>query len=75
MSSRTNNKSLWVFDDGDNINWHHYHNANIDMLEGEVLKLQNLNNVDIVYLRDKSILKWNDTSNRWQIVIERGYNT
>jgi hypothetical protein len=69
MASQTANKGFWIFSDG-LPNWHHYYNANLDKL-GKVAKLLALNDVDTVRLRHRSIIKWNTTTNKWEVVYNR----
>jgi len=70
MATQTTNIGFWKFSDNAK-NWHHYFNANIDLANEVALKLQGLYKVDIVSLKDKSILKYNSSSGMWEVTNKR----
>jgi hypothetical protein len=71
MPTRTGNPiNFWNIEDNA-FNWQHYYNANMDLLNNVALKLQGLADVDIQTLKDKSVLKFNGSTNRWQITHRR----
>lgn len=67
--SRTTNLGFFKFGDNE-INWHHFYNYNLEVLE-ENIKLVALADVDVTKLKDKSIIKYNDITQRWEVVYER----
>lgn len=70
MADRTSDKKF--FELTDNMpNWHHYHNYNIDVMNGDAFKIKGLTNVNIESLQDKSILKWDAKTLSWNIVYSR----
>jgi len=71
MVQRTTNTGFFKLED-DAQNWHHYYNANIDLLNNTALKLQGLADVDVKVLKDKSILKFNHATSKWDVVVKRG---
>lgn len=72
--TRTSNYNYWRLADSNTINWHHAFNANVDITNGVVLKLQGISNVNPRVLKNGAILKYNASAGEWQILLKRGYS-
>lgn len=51
--------------------WYYWFNANLEIFNAVGKRLMALENVETVVLKDKSILKYNAATARWQVVIKR----
>jgi hypothetical protein len=67
---RTALTGFWTIS-GNLPNWHHMYNANIDIFNQQRLLLLGLQDVDIKALQDGSILQYNSTSAKWEVIFNR----
>lgn len=68
--ARTTNYDLYKID-LDQPNWQHLYNDFVGRLNSNVLKLQYLNDVSVQALQDGSILQYNSTNSKWEVVAIR----
>jgi hypothetical protein len=53
-------------DDYNSPGWNHIYNKNIDVLDGELLKLKALKDVDLDSIDDQEPFVWNTTTSKWE---------
>lgn len=70
MATQTSVYNLWQMT-ANLPNWHHYYNANMDILEESFLKILSLGDVNTEELRDKSILRYNKIFRVWEVIYDR----
>lgn len=71
---RSTNYRFWRLSDNNGINWQHTVNANVDIVNNVVLKLQGISNVNPRVLKNGAILKYNASTSKWDILLKRGYS-
>lgn len=68
--ARTTNLEFWTLDQ--NLpNWHHMYNANIDIFLQNRARLLSLQDIDIKALQHGSIVQYNTSTQKWEVIYER----
>ncbi|MDA3788067.1 MAG: hypothetical protein PF503_06195 [Desulfobacula sp.] len=49
--------------------WNHIYNKNMDVLDGELLKLKALQDVDLDSITDQKPFIWNAVTSKWEPVL------
>jgi hypothetical protein len=57
--------------DDDLPGWHYWMNANLEIFNAVGKRLMALRDVDTLVLKNKSILKYNSSTSKWEVVIKR----
>jgi hypothetical protein len=67
---RTTNQGFWTLS-GNYPNWHHMYNANLDIVRQQRAMLLSLEDVDTIALQHGSVLQYNTTTSKWEVIFHR----